>query len=171
MQQDAAPLILTLRMDPASFARLDALRRAHFPPQRNHLSAHLTLFHALPGEHAAEVAANLAAACAATAPVPLRFSGLRAFGKGVAYAVESAPLGRLRGLLVRNWHAWLTAQDRGGFRPHVTVQNKVDSAEARALFAELQAEFSPWDGTGDGLLLWRYRGGLWEAEGEFPFRG
>ena len=166
-----APLILTLRMDARSFARLDALRQAHFPPERNHLSAHLTLFHALPGAHAEEVGANLVAACAGTAPVPLRFSGLRFFGKGVAFAVESAPLTRLRGLLAGNWHCWLSAQDRAGFRPHVTVQNKVAPEEARALHAALGAGFAPWDGTGEGLLLWRYRGGPWEAEGEFPFRG
>ena len=166
-----APLILTLRLDAASFARLDALRQAHFPPARNHLSAHLTLFHALPGEHAEAVAANLAAACAGTAPVALRFGGLRSFGKGVAYAVESPALGRLRTFLVGNWHRWLTAQDRAGFRPHVTVQNKVEPPEARALFEQLQAGFAPWEGVGEGLLLWRYRGGPWEAEGEFPFRG
>lgn len=166
-----APLILTLRMDDASFSRLDALRRAHFPPSRNHLSAHLTLFHALPGEHAAEVSANLAAACAGTAPVPLRFAELRSFGKGVAYGVDSAPLVGLRRLLAQNWFGWLTAQDRGGFRPHVTVQNKVDPATARALFDELRAGFEPWEGRGEGLLLWRYRGGPWEEAGDFPFRG
>ena len=47
---DPAPLILTLKLDQASFTRLDALRQAHFPPERNWLSAHLTLFHHLPGD-------------------------------------------------------------------------------------------------------------------------
>ena len=45
---DDRPLILTLRLDPESQARFDALRRAHFPPERNLLGAHVTLFHALP---------------------------------------------------------------------------------------------------------------------------
>ncbi|MFT8245264.1 2'-5' RNA ligase family protein [Roseomonas sp. BN140053] len=166
-----APLILTLRMDTNSFARLDALRRAHFPPERNHLSAHLTLFHALPGDAEAEVAANLGTLCAGTAPMPLRVAGLRSLGRGVAFVVEGAALPKLRGMLADAWHGWLTPQDRQGFRPHVTVQNKVDPAEARALLAALESGFTPWEMRGEGLLLWRYRGGPWEAAGEFPFLG
>ena len=72
-----APLILSLRLDAASFARLDALRRAHFPAERNHLAAHLTLFHALPGGAEAEVAANLSALAAGTPPMPLASTVLR----------------------------------------------------------------------------------------------
>ena len=50
---DARPLIVTLKLDAASFARLDGLRRTHFPAAINRLSAHLTLFHHLPGERLA----------------------------------------------------------------------------------------------------------------------
>ena len=39
--------ILTAELDGASFDWLDELRRAHFPPERNLLPAHLTLFHRL----------------------------------------------------------------------------------------------------------------------------
>ena len=39
--------ILTARLDPACFAWLDDLRRTHFPPSRNVLAAHLTMFHRL----------------------------------------------------------------------------------------------------------------------------
>jgi|SRR4051812_40380682 hypothetical protein len=39
--------ILTAEMDPESFAWLDRLRQQHFPPERNLLSAHLTMFHRL----------------------------------------------------------------------------------------------------------------------------
>lgn len=166
-----APLILSLRLDPASFARLDALRRAHFPAERNHLAAHLTLFHALPGGAEAEVAANLSALAAGTPPMPLAFAGLRSLGRGVAFAVESPPLVKLRALLAGAWHGWLGPQDRQGWRPHVTVQNKVAPEAARALLAALEEGFAPWSGQGEGLLLWRYRGGPWEAAGEFPFLG
>ncbi|MFC0407536.1 2'-5' RNA ligase family protein [Roseomonas elaeocarpi] len=169
--RDVAPLIVTLRLDGHSFERLDALRRAYFPPERNFIPAHLTLFHALPGTQEEEVVANLATACAGTAPLPLRFSGLRGLGKGVAFNVDSPPLLRLRALLAGAWHDWLTPQDRNVPKPHVTVQNKVDPSEARNLLGHLQAGFEPWDGQGEGLLLWRYRGGPWEAAGEFPFRG
>ena len=165
------PLILTLRLNPAAFARFDALRRAHFPPGRNHIPAHLTLFHALPGEAEEEVLANLATAAAGTAPIPLTVAGLRSLGRGVAYEVHAPGLVALRGVLAQAWHAWLGTQDRQPFRPHVTVQNKVDAAKARALLTELQAGFAPWEARGEGLLLWRYRGGPWEPAGDVTFRG
>lgn len=37
-------------MDEDSFEFFNALRRAHFPPERNPLSVHITLFYHLPGE-------------------------------------------------------------------------------------------------------------------------
>jgi hypothetical protein len=49
------PLIVTLLLDDAAQARFDRLRAAHFPSARNHLAAHVTLFHALPGELLTEV--------------------------------------------------------------------------------------------------------------------
>jgi len=42
----AGPLIVTAELAPEDFAWLDALRRHHFPPERNQLRAHLTMFHA-----------------------------------------------------------------------------------------------------------------------------
>src|SRR5215217_6904909 len=66
--EDAAaadPLVLTLALDAATAAWLEALRRAHFPPERNLVPAHVTLFHALPGEAIAAVRAALAEECAA----------------------------------------------------------------------------------------------------------
>ncbi|WP_376092050.1 2'-5' RNA ligase family protein [Roseomonas sp. CCTCC AB2023176] len=168
---DDAPLILTLRFDDTTFVRLDALRRAHFPPARNHIPAHLTLFHALPGEEEAGVAAALAEVCAATPALPIRFSGLLPLGRGVALSVEAPALRALRTGLAARWSAWLTRQDAGGFRPHVTVQNKVAPEVARELLEQMRAAFEPWDARGEGLLLWRYRGGPWEAAGSFDFRG
>ena len=40
---------------------------------------------------------------------------------------------------------------------------------AKALHTELAAGFTPFDVRADGLLLWWYRGGPWEAAGAFPF--
>ncbi len=61
------------------------------------------------------------------------------------------------------------AQDRGKNELHVTVQNKVDPAAARALQARLAAVFEPETVVGTGLALWRYRGGPWEPVRTFPF--
>jgi 2'-5' RNA ligase len=162
------PLIVTLTLEEAAQQRFDALRAAHFPPERNHLAAHLTLFHALPGEQEEQVRQDLARA-AATEPFRLRVSGLRSLGRGVAYVLESPELGRLRQGLRDRWEAWLTPQDAQRHSPHVTVQNKVEPARARALLADLQVGFVPYDVTARGLGLWRYLGGPWEAVEELRF--
>lgn len=167
---DARPLILTLKLDDATFARLDGLRRAHFPPAINHLRAHLTLFHHLPGDRLGEVVEALAVA-ARRPPIPLAVTGLRSLGRGVAFELASPDLARLRAELAGRFREHLTPQDAQGFRPHVTVQNKVTPDAARALKAELEAGFTPWASTGEGLLLHRYLGGPWALEGEVAFRG
>ena len=167
---DPAPLIASLRLDPASFARLDAWRAEHFPGAINHLRAHLTLFHHLPGDRREEVGEALAAA-ADRPPPALAFTGMRSLGRGVAVEVASPELLALRAELARRFADHLTPQDGQGFRPHVTVQNKVAPEEAKALKARLEAGFSPWSGRGEGLLLHRYLGGPWRQEADYAFRG
>ena len=49
MSEGDSPLILTAQLPDDMHARYTALRDAHFPPERNYLEAHVTLFHALPG--------------------------------------------------------------------------------------------------------------------------
>jgi 2'-5' RNA ligase len=166
-----SPLILTLRLDDASQEMFNALRRAHFPPERNHIPAHLTLFHHLPGEEEAAIRATLAETCSEREPMTLRVSGLRSLGRGVAYRLESTSLHALRAELAREWEPWLTPQDRQKHAPHITVQNKVSPEVARATHERLQAEFVPFEARGKGLLLWRYLGGPWEPVGEYSFGG
>jgi len=160
-----APLILTLKMDEPSFRRLDELRRAHFPRARNFIPAHLTLFHHLPG-HALDAIAS-----SRQSVLHLRATGLTFLGRGVAYAFDAPELARLRTRLAEQWSAWLTEQDRQGFRPHVTIQNKVPAGDARALLQHLEACFTSFHIRGEGLLLWRYLGGPWEPIAEFAFEG
>ncbi len=163
------PFILTLSLDAAAFARLDALRQAHFPPERNFLSAHITLFHALPGDQEAAIQQTLQTISAATPIIPLAFPTVRSLGRGVAITVESPALLDLRRQLATTWHDWLSAQDRQRYQPHVTIQNKVTAEVARHLYEQLAASWQPFSGQGEGLLLWRYRGGPWESVAEFPF--
>jgi 2'-5' RNA ligase len=167
----AAPLIVTLALDEAAQARFDRLRQAHFPPERNFLAAHLTLFHHLPPEREGEVVAEVAAECGQQRPLILTATGLLRFGQGVAYAFDAPVLVALRERLAAQWWPWLGAQDRQRFRPHITVQNKVPPERARALFEQLQATFSPFTVVGEGLLLWRYLGGPWQPAGRYPFHG
>jgi 2'-5' RNA ligase len=163
------PLILTLHMDESSREHFDRLRELHFPPERNYLNAHLTLFHQLPGEHEAEISTELREVCQEREPLTLSVTGLRFLGRGVAYELSSPQLLALRRELVRSWDPWLGAQDRQGFKPHITVQNKVSPEQARALHHELQVTFSPFEVGGLGLSLWRYLGGPWEPAGTYLF--
>lgn len=165
----AAPLILTLRLDPATLGRLDALRREHFPPDRNLVPAHVTLFHHLPGEEIGAVCDAIRDVCEGTPPVPLRFPGVRFLGRGVAVVVESPELVRVRNRLAAVMGGWLTPQDRQPYRPHATVQNKATPAAARVLYEQLAGGWGPFAGVGEGVLLWHYRGGPWEPAGDFPF--
>jgi 2'-5' RNA ligase len=165
----APPLIVTLLLDGAAQERFDRLRTAHFPPERNVIAAHVTLFHALPGEHLDAVRSELADAADRPA-FDIAVTGVRFLGRGVAYALESSEVAALRGGLASAWQPWLTPQDRQRQAPHVTVQNKVQPDVARALHERLRAEFVPWTVRARGLGLWRYLGGPWEAVAELPFR-
>ena len=157
----AAPLILTVALDGRSQAVFDDLRRAHFPPERNHLAAHVTLFHALPGEDEAAIVEDVRAAARRPA-FSVEVAGLRPLGRGVAYHLRSPPLDEVRSELAARWRDRLSKQDRARFRPHVTVQNKVHPAAAEALLVDLEATFEPWTCTAEGLSLWWYRDGPWE---------
>ncbi|WP_135466525.1 2'-5' RNA ligase family protein [Crenalkalicoccus roseus] len=164
---DAPPLILTLALDADAMAWLEALRQAHFPPGRTLVPAHVTLFHALPGGEEARIRAALAAACATVRRAPATLGPPLLLGRGVALAVAAPEVAALRARLAEAWRPWLTAQDRQGWRPHATVQNKVAPEAARALHARLSAMLPPRRAMTEALLLWRYRGGPWEAAGRF----
>jgi hypothetical protein len=166
-----APLILSLRLDDASFETLNGLREQHFPRERNHLDAHVTLFHALPGEQEARIRRDLKEFCSCTSRLPLSFSRPRFLVRGVAIDIECPELIRLRAHLAKEWRDWLGPQDAQGWKhPHVTVQNKVAPETARALFEQLSASWKALDGQGEGLSLWRYLGGPWKAAEGFGFQ-
>jgi len=165
------PLILTLKMDDLSQQSFDRLREEHFPTARNFIPAHLTLFHKLPGDREREISGTLDDLSRRQRPFPLTATGLVFMGRGVGYRLESPALQSVRNRLADAWWPWLGAQDRQGFRPHVTVQNKVEPDEARALHARLEDSFAPFEVGAEGVLLWRYLGGPWELVGSCGFEG
>lgn len=165
------PLIVTLRFDAETFKRLEELRTAHFPAHLNLVPAHLTLFHHLPGERCDAVMETARRLSADTAPFSLEMTGLVSLGHGVAIAVTSAALSELRARFAADWHDDLSAQDRQRFRPHVTIQNKVNAGTAATLKSLLERDWQPWTGRGEGLLIWRYLAGPWSLEDEVSFRG
>ncbi|GAB3225909.1 2'-5' RNA ligase family protein [Hymenobacter seoulensis] len=166
-----APLILTLTLDEPTQQLFNALRQQHFPPERNYLQAHVTLFHHLPGMEQTVIEAHLEEVAAHTPPLPLAVTGLRFLGRGVAYDLENPRLRPLHKQLQQEWASWLTPQDKQPLRPHITVQNKVLPEVARALHQELSGRFAPFAGLGTGLGLWAYRGGPWELLRQFAFTG
>ena len=169
MLASAAPLILTLILDGAAQTYFNALRRQHFPPKINYLAAHLTLFHHLPGTELAAVREQLRACTYTQRPLPLRVTGLRSLGRGVAFTLENEELLALHRRLQAAFAAHLTSQDQQKLQPHVTIQNKVDPVVAQQLLVALQADFAPFGAVGTGLHLWAYRNGPWESVAELPF--
>ena len=164
------PLILTLALHPEDQDRFEQLRQWHFPPERNLIPAHLTLFHHLPGPELASVQANLEAASAHQPRFTIEVTGLRSLGRGVAYTLHAPTLLALRAGFARHWHDYLTPQDRQGWRPHITIQNKVAPAEAASLLANMQAAFAPFEVRAEGLALWRYEGGPWTLASRHAFQ-
>lgn len=166
----AGALIVTVELGAEDFAWLEGLRRRHYPPDRNRVPAHLTMFHALPPSAEAEVRARLAQA-AKMGPPKARLEGLMDLGGGVAFRVASPDLDRLREEFADGLYGMLGPQDRGGWRPHVTIQNKVPPKTARALIAVLERDFRPRPLAVRGLALHRYRDGPWEPLQAYAFRG
>lgn len=172
MTTGAAPLILTAQLPPDLHARFTALRKAHYPPERNYLDAHVTLFHALPAFSEGDVVRWCARIAAAYAPVAGEVVGLMSLGGGgTAVQLASPAMLRLRDHLAEGFHGLLTAQDQHRPRLHVTIQNKVGAAAARALQARLAAEIAPQRFAFGALALYRYRGGPWEPVKTFALRG
>lgn len=165
------PLILTAKMEAQTFARFQALRSRHYPPERNLVPAHITLFHHLPGSEIDAVSDRLKQVCRGTSPPHATVAGLRSLGNGVAFDLRSDELELLRDELAHAWHTLLIPQDRAWSRPHVTVQNKVTPREAKLLIDELRPHFVPWQFAIEGLILWRYLDGPWQQLKLFRFAG
>jgi 2'-5' RNA ligase superfamily len=166
----AGALIVTAEIAPTDLAWLDRLRRAHYPADRNRVPAHLTIFHALPPSAEAEARRTLAR-IAREPPPRASIEGLMNLGGGVAFRVVSPDLDRIRKELVDDFHGLLGAGDSGGWRPHVTIQNKVAPREACALMANLERDFHQRPLAVSGLGLHRYLEGPWEKIALYAFRG
>ena len=167
---ETAPLIVTGLLPHDLHRWASALRRSHFPPERNFLDAHVTLFHALPGPYKRQVAAALAIEGAGSAPVAAKLTGIMSLGRGTALRIESAALLALRARLAGRFHGLMTAQDSHPPRLHITVQNKVSPDAAKALQRQLADLVRPRGFAFRGLGLYRYLGGPWELVREYPFR-
>ncbi|EKE45719.1 hypothetical protein OCGS_0138 [Oceaniovalibus guishaninsula JLT2003] len=164
-------MILTLGFDPGSFARLEPLRQRYFPPSRNFIPVHITLFQQLDPVLLNRIVGDIAFVCDTTPPLPFTARGILDFGGGAAVDLDMPGADPLHDALRRRWRGTLTASDDRRRRWHVTLQNKADRGTALATQAALRAGLVPWDGLADRLILWHYRGGPWERIATFPLTG
>ena len=134
------------------------------------MPAHLTLFHHLPPSVERELGQRLAAYAAAPPP-KARIAGVIDLGAGTAFRVESEELEDIRHDLAAAFRGMLTPQDQAPWRPHITIQNKVEPREARRLQERLRATFQPRPLSLKGVASWRYLGGPWEPIRSHVFRG
>ena len=85
--------------------------------------------------------------------------------------VESEELEEIRDELAEAFHGLLTPQDQAPWRPHVTIQNKVEPREARRFSSGCEPAFEPRP---LAIAAWR-RGAIWAApgsrSGSYAFRG
>ena len=165
----AGALIVAAQIGAEDFSWLERLRRARYPPERNRVPAHLTIFHAIAPSAEGEVRRRLAQIVRRKPPAA-SLAGLMDLGGGVGFRVVSPDLDRLRDELAQDLHGLLGAQDSGGWRPHITIQNKVAPKVARTLKDQLERGFAPRPIAIVGLGLHRYLDGPWEDIEAYPFR-
>ena len=165
-----APLIVTALFGPGDDGWIQQLRRAHYPAERNRVPAHLTLFRHLPPSLGTELSSRLASAAGAPPP-RAEVAGIIDLGEGTALRIDSPDLEDIRAELADAFHGLLMPQDQTPWRPHITIQNKVEPREARRLQQQLRATFERRPLAIRALAVWRYLDGPWEKVRDFSFRG
>jgi hypothetical protein len=164
------PIIVTATFGDGDNGWIQQLRRDNYPAELNRVPAHLTLFRHLPPSVERELGQRIARHAALPAP-RAQVGGVIDLGEGTALAVRSEDLEDLRADLAEALRGLLTPQDQAAWRPHVTVQNKVEPKEARRLQQALRGQYEGRPLSINGLALWRYLGGPWEKIREYRFRG
>ncbi len=159
-QTSPNPFILTLAIDDAASQFFNQQRQQYFPPDRNLLQAHLTLFHYLPFT-ATELVEQLGSVSTKQAPFTIQITDVVSLGKGTAYKLESKELQLLHKNLQQLWKPLLKPQDLQKLWPHITIQNKVTPQQAKDLLQELKPSFQPFSFEATGLSLWEYLNGPW----------
>ncbi|MEM9085511.1 MAG: 2'-5' RNA ligase family protein [Pseudomonadota bacterium] len=171
----ARPFILTAALPPEIHSWADRLRCAHYPPERNHLHAHVTLFHSFAPSLLDELKAFIPRLASEFAAPSAQISGVMDLGTGTAISVDSPDLLALRAIVADHFHGNLTEQDLHEPRPHITIQNKVSKREARALQADLALEVERRAQHGlftfPSLELHLYQDGPWKLIKRSAFRG
>jgi len=166
-QLNQSSLVATFAMSFSAQNYFNQLRRQHFPAERNHLDAHLTLFHALPPQ--SWIIEDMKKLVKNQEPFIATAQNIVSLGNGTAIKIISPNLALIHQILQKKWFDVLSAQDRQRRNFHITIQNKVESQTAKKLQAEITVEFKPFDFMIEGIQLWRYMNGPWEFQNSFDF--
>lgn len=144
---------MTALIEKEAIDRLDQLRSAYFPKDRNFLKAHVTLFHAAPLELVSVW--NLPAKS-----LDIEFGEPFFIGKGFAVKARCLELCNWRQSLLNSGLAF-TAQDLALRQLHVTIQNKVDPVKAKSDFEKFKQVWTPITSRVIGIETWNYENGPW----------
>ena len=164
---DIRPIIATLMVDPAAKSVFQRLRDRHYPASR--VPAHVTLFRSLPGRDPDAVKARVEELCGGMTTFPVEVPGPMLLSNGVALRLEARELLSLRQRMAEEFWAHLTRHDRREFEPHMTVQHRVTRRRAQRTLGAVKGKFVPFTATAEGVALWFYDGGPWEAFAEIRF--
>src|SRR5690606_33882895 len=137
----------------------------------NQVVAHVTLFQALPPSAEGEVRAVIARLAAGISPPLARMSGVMNFGTGTALRVHSPALQDVWEDLAEGFYGLLSAGDQTCPQFHITIQNKVAKADAKALQRAHSDSVEPFSFSFKGLQLHEYAGGAWRSLQQWQFRG
>ncbi|WWC95617.1 hypothetical protein V866_002482 [Kwoniella sp. B9012] len=192
--QFQSPIILTLRLDKATHKLLTDLRSKYFPPHRNFLTAHVTLFHAIPAHRLNELDDQLNSICSSRTGWDVFFGEPEKMGnRGVYLIVRERPsstVERIHQQLLTDLKRGikgdkdkLTNQDLQTMRkPHVTILNKASNEEqvdtclkeVKEFFDGLKTDGrkeGQHKGRAVGFELWEYLGGPWKSIKQYSFKG
>jgi 2'-5' RNA ligase superfamily len=167
----SAPFIVTAELPVDISSWSNGLRSEHFPRERNHLAAHVTLFHSFAPSLREELPRFLARVAGEFAPPEAEITGLMDLGQGTALAISSPGMLALRERIAEHFWDMLTSQDRGGKKLHITIQNKVSRDVAKTLQQQLSQRSLTRRFAFTGLSMHRYLGPHWEQAGLWKFRG
>ncbi|KAI0899571.1 hypothetical protein F4806DRAFT_453111 [Annulohypoxylon nitens] len=167
--------VLSLHTDSLHHQAMSALRKRYYPPAVYRVSAHISLFRALPGSLLHSIQPDIVAAVACISPFEIRTVGppIRMGSGGVSVPVTGlAPVEELVKDIQCKWRSVLSHQDRGAFRGHYTLMNKEKaSKKVEQCLEDMRQEFPPQGipGLAIGLSLWRYDNGWWRHKRDFAF--
>ncbi len=162
------PIIVTAHAAPGDMAYFDQMRRKHFPPHRNFLNAHITLFHHLPGRVFGEASSLAQEVVAQTQPFTRKF-----LASGIWAVASPSRSGAL------NWKpcapTFSKPLARGPAAGSTEVQTAYHCPEQGGegvrgySLRALRAGLEPRHITILGIDLWDYLGGPWGHRAFLPF--